>query len=167
MGYENGKIYKLVSDGLIYYGSTIQSLQERLKNHKKKSNRCSSKQIIEKENYQIILIELFPCNTKQELFNRERWYIENNECVNKAIPLQTRKEYRESHKVEIKLNALNKKKEIYQQQHEWYEKNKEKLLKKAKEYKNSNKEKIANYQKEYRESHKKTFTLHLPQSLTL
>jgi hypothetical protein len=37
-----------------------------------------------------------------ELNARERWWIENNECVNKYIPTRTDKEYYEAHKEKIK-----------------------------------------------------------------
>jgi hypothetical protein len=92
MEYQEGKIYKIIGSGLTYYGSTKQTLKQRLAIHKC-NTKCNSKQIIELGNYKIVLIELFPCNTKKELLNRERWFIENNECINKKIPLRTFKEY--------------------------------------------------------------------------
>ena len=45
------------------------------------------------ENCQIILVELFPCNSNEELEQRETEYIKNKVCVSKYVPLRTRKEW--------------------------------------------------------------------------
>lgn len=141
--YINGKIYKLTGSGLTYYGSTTQLLSKRLYEHKLKGNKSSSKQIIELGNYDICLVELFPCNSKEELHKRERFYIENNECINKHIPTRTTKEYYEIHKE--RLNKLNK---------EYQEINKEKIIKYKKEYRKINKEKIKEQYKNNYEKYK-------------
>lgn len=95
MDYKNGKIYKLVNDelNLTYYGSTCAPLHKRLYQHKHKSNPCSSKILFESGEVKIFLVELFPCNNRIELRQKERHYIENNDCVNKRIPNRTIKEY--------------------------------------------------------------------------
>ena len=100
VNYADGKIYRLVCNttGLTYYGSTVQSLYKRLYSHKKLKLNCSSKIIIEADNYEIVLVEAFACKTKEELHARERFYIESNECVNKVIPTRTHKEFYEAHK---------------------------------------------------------------------
>ena len=43
--YQNGKIYKLVSNisNDIYIGSTVNKLSHRLNKHKSKANKCVSK----------------------------------------------------------------------------------------------------------------------------
>ena len=38
------------------------------------------------------IIEKYPCDTKKELLSRERYYIENNKCVNKLLPIVTQDE---------------------------------------------------------------------------
>lgn len=45
--------------------------------------------------YDIILLEDYPCNSKNELHSRERYYIELNISivVNRCIPTRTEKEY--------------------------------------------------------------------------
>jgi predicted GIY-YIG superfamily endonuclease len=95
MKYEKGKIYKLVdnTNGNIYIGSTIQSLSKRKSQHKEIKNKCKSKLIINNGDYDIILIENYPCSSKEELFARERYFIENIECINKMIPGRTKKEW--------------------------------------------------------------------------
>ncbi len=103
--YQNGKIYKLINiEGtLTYIGSTTQSLAKRKANHhsnykrwkKGKSNYVTSYKIFDddEEGCKIILLEMFPCNTKAELQKQERFYIETIECINKVRPTRTIKEY--------------------------------------------------------------------------
>ena len=98
--YSKGKIYKLVNDDFpndIYYGSTIQSLCSRLAQHKRdikqKKNPTTSKKLFEKGKVIIVLVENFPCKEKKELHKRERFYIENNTCLNKYIPCRTQAEH--------------------------------------------------------------------------
>ena len=130
--YKNGKIYMLESkEGNVrYYGSTVQSLKERLRKHKVDKKRYeevknryyTSYKILEYSDCEISLVEDYPCNNKKELETRERFYIENNDCVNKFIPTRTLKEWREEKKDEIK-----------QQNKERYEKNKDEIKQKQKE----------------------------------
>ena len=90
--YQNGKIYKLVSNisSDIYIGSTVNKLSHRLNAHKKKSNGCASKQLFANDAViQIILIELCPCNNKMELRAKEHHYITTLGCINKRIPFVT------------------------------------------------------------------------------
>ena len=94
MDYKNGKIYKIVCNttGLQYIGSTCNPyLSTRLAQHRavykrylqnKKNNFISSFEVLKNENYEIILIENCPCETKDQLHARERFHIENNDCVN-------------------------------------------------------------------------------------
>jgi hypothetical protein len=91
--YSEGKIYKIVCNktGLFYIGSTYRSLEQRLKEHicnfnsyinNKSNKRISSAFVLIKNDYQIVLIENYPCNTKKELIDREFYYISNLDCVN-------------------------------------------------------------------------------------
>ena len=123
--YENGKIYKITCDDndLIYYGSTCMPLSKRLCQHKRnyksflKGNYCNltSFQIVKYTTCKIELVEDFKCNTKLELETRERYFIENNECVNRCIPAKRQlvnskeyyQEYRDNNKQ--KLNDYHKK----------------------------------------------------------
>ena len=116
--YENGKIYKLTgSNGLVYYGSTIISLNRRLSNHKSKNNVCSSKSL---ENMKIELVENYPCNCKRELETRERWFIENNECINNKVPVRTKEENKQY--ISQFLIENKDKKAIYNKQYKAYKK---------------------------------------------
>jgi hypothetical protein len=79
--YQNGKIYKLVCDNspLVYYGSTIRTLKHRLWKHQYdyKINRGKTSSILfDLGNVDIKLIKNFPCNSRNELLNEERLFIE-------------------------------------------------------------------------------------------
>ena len=109
--YQQGKIYKIVSntdDDVCYVGSTTKHyLSQRMENHRrgyrcwenggKNKNFVTSFELFEKygvENCHIELIEIFPCNSKDELTKKEAYYIRLLNCVNKVIPNRTKKEYR-------------------------------------------------------------------------
>ena len=145
--YSKGKIYKIVCDttGLVYVGSTIQKLCERLSKHKSdyrfylknKFRFITSYHIIKNDNYKIILIQNCPCNSKEELDREERKYIESMDCVNKYIPGRTIKEYYEDNKDKIK-----------KYEKEYRKNNKHKLKEKNKIYQLKNKDKIKEQKKQ-------------------
>jgi len=103
MDYKNSKIYRIVCNetGLCYIGSTTQSLSKRLSRHKSsyklflqgKYGKLASFPIIEKGNCEIILLEEYPCENKEQLHKRERYYIETIDCINKRIPTRPKDEY--------------------------------------------------------------------------
>ncbi len=104
---------------LKYIGSTTQKLNQRLTEHKhdkKRGNYCSS---CELNLYNCIIIELEQCDLEHRK-ERERYYINEIDCVN-----------------QLKLNFNQK---------EWRENNKEK----QKEWRENNKDKQKEYLNEYR-----------------
>jgi len=121
--YINGKIYKIVCNetGEVYYGSTIESLKDRIGKHIGKKN-CESKHIINRNNYYYELIENYSCNNRYELETRERWYIESNECINKRIPTRSGKEW-----------IVNNREKVLEHKKTYYHKNKEQINEKLKE----------------------------------
>lgn len=107
MDYKNGKIYRLVFNEKQYIGATTQPLHKRKHQHKenwKSGEQKYKSSILYNEankfggNVEIILIEEYPCNNKQQLESRERYWIERLDCVNKIIPTRTKKEYYENNK---------------------------------------------------------------------
>jgi len=171
--YQNAKIYKIIdnTNNNIYIGSTCEiylskRLQKHLSNYKAykigKYTYTTSFKIFENNNFEILLLETYPCNNKYELELKEREYIENNDCLNKVIPTRTQKEYREDNKEQIskqRKEHYNQNKEKISEQYkkyyqEYYEKNKEKIKEKKKAYYENNKEKILEKEKEYREKNK-------------
>ena len=144
--YQLGKIYKIVCNttGLTYYGSTCEpTLARRLANHKttykfwksgKKIGNVKSFEVMGNDDYVIALVEPFPCDNKMELQQRERYYIENNDCVNKNIPTRTSAEYQIEHKERFAVlhaeNYQNNRGVRLEQSAEYYKKNRDKFIKK-------------------------------------
>jgi len=103
VNYNNAKIYRLVNivNNDIYIGSTTRSLCQRLAEHvsdykryiNNKYHYVSSFQIIQSGNYQIELIESFPCTSKEMLHTREGYFIRRTVCINKCIAGRCQKDY--------------------------------------------------------------------------
>ena len=166
--YENGKIYKIESNigDMVYYGSsTKQYLSQRMDTHRGhyklwlkggKGGHVRVYDLFEAygiENCQIVLIELCPCDSNDELKAREAYYIKTKDCVNKNIPGRTKKEYREDNAEHIKeYREANKEKSK-----EYREANAVRLKEQRKEYLKANKEQRKEYRKEYYEANKEKF----------
>ncbi len=132
VNYQLGKVYKIMdnTNGNVYIGSTCVSLSQRLAKHlskykqylKGKTNFVSSFDIIKNGNYDIVLIEKCPCNDKEELHKKERFYIESIDCINICVPSRTNKEYKENNIEKIK-----------QYEAKYYEINKVQILQRQKQ----------------------------------
>ena len=155
--YSKGKIYKIVNDknDKIYFGSTCQSLSQRMGNHRGKQYLklyTSNKLGVDLKECKIILVENVNCNSKEELLKRERYYIENFDCVNKNIPGRTLKEYYQENKDKLtekgKIYRQNNKKKIYEKNKKYNEKNKDKITKWRKQWREKNRDKIREKGKE-------------------
>ena len=108
VNYENSVIYKIKCriTGEVYFGSTCQSLARRMNKHrsgvkdfdngKTKSKKCTSYDIIKRGDYEVTILEKFPTTEKFLLNQRERHYIESEECLNKVIPTRTLQEYEQT-----------------------------------------------------------------------
>jgi len=155
----NAKIYKITdnTNQNVYIGSTCNSLKNRLMQHKYDYKRflnglyhnIKSFDIIKNGDYKIELLENCNIKTKQELLAIERYYIENNECLNKNIPgnfdkgcQQYHKDYYIENIDKIKEYYNNNKDKIKKSQKDYYINNKRKLLDKANEYNAKNKDKL-------------------------
>jgi hypothetical protein len=174
--YSKAKIYKIVDNttGQVYIGSTcVDTLAVRLARHKCKYRRyldghvgdyLTSFEVLKNGDYTIVLLEEYPCQTKDQLFARERYYIENVTCVNKNIPNRSEKEYREANK-EI-LNAKSKeryaqnKDNILEQCKEYYQENREYIKQRVRAYYNNNLDKCKAQRKKYREENKEKLNEH-------
>ena len=129
-----GYIYKLycLTSGLVYYGSTINPIQVRLNGHIQKPT-TASEQIIKNSNYKMELLEELEFENKVDLLNREKYYILNNECINKNVPLRTTKEwYTETNYKDKLRNDYDDKRK--QKKKEYYLANKDKRLKYQQNY---------------------------------
>jgi len=162
VNYQNGKIYMIESliGNCRYYGSTTQTLAQRLGKHKQdmKSKNITSKQVLKYEDFRILLVKKFPCNSIEELEAEEAVYIRNNDCVNKNIPQRTPKIYYQDNKDEIsqkaKVNYEENKDEILEKNKQYYEENKDKILERHKGYYEENKDEILEKNKQYYEENK-------------
>jgi hypothetical protein len=168
-GYEGGKIYRLVCNGLVYYGSTKQSLKDRIRAHRAHYNQhlngkghyYASFEILKLGDCKIELVEDYPCSSKKELELREKYYITSFECVNKSIPRRTTKEYLEANKEKIKeknrlrgIKYREGNEELVKRKKQFYDEHKADILKQKKEYYEANKELIKQKAKAYREAKK-------------
>ena len=86
-----GSVYKLTDGDMCYYGSTKDPLWKRLKAHKYMGNCCRSSQL---NRDKLEIIEVERVDDLEELLVRERYYIENNECINYKMPYATNEDKR-------------------------------------------------------------------------
>ena len=164
MDFKNSKIYKIVNDenDNFYIGSTCSTLTKRMYGHRNKKNQCTSRKLgVDLKDCKIVLVEAFECKNKDELFKKERFYIEKyrNEglpILNRKLPGRSKKEYVEDTKEKKKeYNKINHKK-IIKKHNEWANNNPEKM----KEYRNRQKEyliKNPNKAKQYQETKDKYY----------
>jgi enoyl reductase-like protein len=134
--YSKSKIYKIIVNNTEdeykpYIGSTVKKyLSERMSNHRahyklfkngEKRSSLSSYNLFDKygiENCEIVLIENYPCATKDELHSRERYWFDTVENCNKNKPIKTDYEIEYKQKLlyqrqlELHPDSYNCKKEI-------------------------------------------------------
>ena len=141
-----GRVYKITSEkaGLVYIGSTIQTLGDRFSKHKNDMKRWNdgdigkwaSFQVLECEDAKMELIEELEVADKDELRQREGHYHRTMECVNKLIAGRSRKEYLK----------------------QYYDENKEHKKAQSKQYYDENKEHKKAQSKQYYDEHKEEIT---------
>jgi len=151
--FKNPKIYALSSPhtNLLYIGSTCMSLGLRLRNHQElykqfikgsHNRKCSAFKLFELGFDDVRIETIDECEDiccKKALLKKERFWIENNNCVNKNIPSRTALESSKAHY----YNHIEEKKQYYID-------NREKRIQYAKDYIKANQEKYNEYQRERR-----------------
>ncbi len=158
MDYQNGKIYKLSSfeTDKVYVGATIQLLYKRKSKHKsnyknwlidKHCDYITSYEIIKYGDFDIILLEEYPCDNKEQLHARERYYIEKLNCVNKNIPGRKKKEYYQDNKIEMREKS---------KKHYWD--NRMKMIEYSRKRYQDNKIKMLEYHRKFYQKNKKIIT---------
>jgi len=154
-------IYKLCCKNLdvkqIYVGSTC-NFTRRKNAHKNDSKNPHKPMYNTKvykfirdnggfENWDMILVEEYPCENKLQKTKRERYWCEELKSVlNSSVPSRTSKEYKRENK-----EKLNK------QRNEHREKNKEKFNQIQKEYREKNNDKLVEYRKIHYAKHKEHY----------
>ena len=167
--YNDGKIYFLmnnVNHEIFYIGSTIRKLKYRLSSHiinafdfnssnfdSQKSNYIRLMNIDNNKgikNISIHLIENYPCNSKEELLSRERYWIEifkpSCNTYKPITTLEEKKEYMKKYNREYKINNNYN----YENRKEYFKK-----------YEEDNKERRKKYKKKYNEEHKEKIKKYL------
>ena len=175
--YNNGKIYKIEPlngiAGDVYIGSTTQELDKRWGQHSSDYKRWltgKSKSIIysfklfnkyDINNCLIVLLENVNVNTKIELLEREAYYINSLECVNKIIPGRTVKEQKKQYYLDNKEKIKEQSRTNYLQNTKYNSVLKEDNKIKSKQYRDNhkqvredNKEYTKEYNKKYHQLHK-------------
>jgi len=138
-----GYIYRMYSNDkqLNYYGKTTQRVYDRIKTHRNCYKRwkngngtfTSSYLVIDTDDWDYMVVERVEYEHDYELKNKERDWVETNECVNKQMPNRSKKEYDEA----------------------YYEQNKEQLKEQSKQYRETNKEHIKERRKQYYQAKQK------------
>ena len=160
--YTKGKIYKIVNDidSCVYIGSTTIPLNKRIAHHrnKAKNTKINSKlytymRNIGINNFNIVLIEYYPCNNREELVQRERYHykkIDKKILLNKNRPTLTIDELKNykndwyknniEHVERCRKNWIqNNMLHNIQIKKNWYNNNKQYIVDKRKKYHQHNK----------------------------
>jgi adenylate kinase family enzyme len=164
--YQRGKIYAIRSHltEQIYIGSTCEpTLAKRMTKHRTNyrdflriGGSCSSSRfILEFGDAYIELIELFPCEFKDELTRREGELIRENNCVNKRIAGRTIAEWRNDNRESIKIK-----------QKQWRDDNTESIKIKRKQYRDDNTESLKIKEKQYKIDNRESIKARVGQKIT-
>lgn len=197
--YSLGKVYKItsVNTELVYIGSTCrptlaQRLGEHVRNRRKweagKTNFTSSFIILDAGDYEIELLEKFPCADKDELRACEQKHIREHgdKACNRQRALLTPEEKIEHKRAYVEANKerLTEYRKVYEQVNKeaiaerkrgYYEDNKERILARCMKYQEANQEKRKQkidcecggyYQRHNKSKHLKT-KMHLQYVATL
>lgn len=149
--YQNGKIYKIVSNYTdeVYIGSSAQKyLSMRMRQHrdefklwKKDSTKrkyISSFEILKYDDARIVLVENYPCESKDQLRQQEEHHRKlHAEAVNKQKAYQSHEQH-------------------LQYMRTWHHENKEHVAERAKEYRENHREELLKKKKEYYHSNADT-----------
>jgi len=147
--YQQGKIYAIIcrKTERRYIGSTCEpTLAKRLAKHvsnfkewvKTGKSYTTSYDIIKDSNYYIVLLESYPCNSKDELRMCEQKHIDLCECVNQVKSFQSEEELLEYFKQYREQNR-DKHREYDKQN---YEQNRDKILEQKKQYREQNQDEL-------------------------
>ena len=160
VNYQNSKIYKIESTrgNLIYIGSTTKErLSQRMDTHRMnyrqwkrgKTNKTTSFDIFdayEMENCSIVLLELCPCNSKDEMYAREAHYIKSLDCVNRCVPGRSKEDLDAYSKQYVK----DHRDDLLEYKKQYYFANIESILEKKRQWREANKEIVNEKQRERR-----------------
>jgi len=129
-----------------YIGSTSKTVACRFRHHKC-THECSSSQLFERYGAdRLEIIELEECSD-DDRYIRERWWIENNYCLNKKIPFRDEEERLETHRESARkyreANLEKVKESNRESARKWRERNPEMNREIQRKWKEDNPEKYA------------------------
>lgn len=144
--FNNALIYKIqCEDGFYYYGSTCNTLNKRLENHRLNARHQPERRVYKHinaigwDNARIILEERYPCESNMDLVKREDYFIRQNKndplCLNSNCAFNTPEQTKEAN---------------YKSTKKWEEGHKEE----RKKYNTTFKEKNTDYMKSYYQTNK-------------
>ena len=114
--YSKGKIYTIkhkTDPTLVYVGSTVQSLEERFRCHRKDVKKYPNHQLYTKiEDWNDWYIELYmnyPCNSVEELRIKEGEITKEIGTLNRGIAGRTLKQWKEDNPEKVKIYRENEK----------------------------------------------------------
>ena len=101
------------------------------------------------ENVTIELVELFPCETKDQLLQREAWHISEHKnddlCLNTRNPVKDK----EAHNEKCKEYYRQHRDEILRARKEYHQQHRDQLATYNKEYASRNSERMKEYYRDY------------------
>ena len=188
--YRRGKIYSMTGiDGHYYIGSTTTSLTDRFRHHKEYSKTHDTRvyeycKRVGWKNITIELLEDYPCDSPQELHEREEYHlapmredplclntnrahltVEERKMIGKQYYDENREQrvsyqevYREEHPDRVAAcqaaYKASHRKELAEKQRAYAKEHQKEISIKQKEYRDSHKEKLQEYFKTYAENNK-------------
>jgi len=145
MNYKNAKIYVIRNNcnDMVYVGGTIQSLRIRFTKHKSDCKRrtrslYNAMNDLGIDKFYIELVEECPCDSKEQLYTKEGYYIREfdsyNNGYNERIEGRNKKDYRRDNSEKIKQYLQDNKEKIKEKRKIYYEQNKETRKQYRKQY---------------------------------
>ena len=132
----------------IYFGST-KDIYERMYGHVSKHNKCKSRQIMDKNNYEILILRKF--ETEAEAVLSEGYLIRHNECVNRNRTCVSEEERRESKIIYYQTNRDK----LLQIARDYYVAHRDVILERVNQYNLDHKYEKREYSRQYAQTHKK------------
>jgi len=141
--YANGKVYAIIcrKTERRYIGSTCEpTVAKRLAQHvkdfkswKEGKGYLASFDIIKDGDYFIVLLELCPCNSKDELRMCEQKHIDSCECINKIKAFKSEKEKIEHNKQKSMKYYYENHAKVREKLDIYYQKHRDELVEKRRE----------------------------------
>ena len=160
--YANTKIYKVINlqdESKIYVGSTCNRLSQRMSLHRQQAKDQTDKlhadmREIGFEQFKIILIELFPCNSKDEKTAREQHWIDllhSYYNTNRAYRTdEQKKQYYKQYNKQYQQTHADELKQYNQQYNQQYKQTHAKEIKQRnKQYQQTHADEIKQQRKQY------------------